>query len=239
MRAVSTLAVVSLCSAFVACAPEGSSAFVSFNIPPDGTCKVSPTPDVFISTGLYDVGDPAATTNFCRHSYFVHLLVNSNLKPNARDSTGRAEPNVLQIMEADVRLMDKDKNTLNFKTKDGSADPQRPNPFRVQTANSLFPSSGRDPSTGIASIEAIPQAYREKLTGYDGDKILAEIQIFGTTTGDVTIDFRPFVYPITICRGCLSICRGDLGTLDSSTVYGDQCPDNSAQDGRFCIDKDC
>jgi hypothetical protein len=221
-----------------ACAPEGSSAYVTFNVPPDGSCIVNPTPDVFIASGLYDVGAADAKSDFCKNPYFVHLLVNSNLKANARDSTGRAEPNVLQIMEADVRLTDKDKQTLNFKTKDNTTDATRPNPFRVQTANSLRPSSSTEPSMGIVSIEAIPTAYAEKLTGYDGDKVLVEIQIFGTTTGDVDIDFKPFVFPVSICRGCLTKCLKAV-TATNEDPYGEACKDNSAQDGRVCVDPTC
>jgi hypothetical protein len=237
MRSVLTLGVVSLVSVFGACAPEGSSAYVSFNVPPDANCLVNSKSDVFVSSGTYDVGMPGAKTDFCKHSYFVHLLVNSNLKPNARDSTGRAEPDVLQLMEADVRLMDKDKNTLNFKTKDNQPDTTLPNPFRVQTANSLQPASGRDPSTGIASIEAIPRAYASKLTSYENDSILLEIQIFGVTTGNINIDFKPFVYPVTICRGCLTRCANTLDKTED--VYGTHCKDNAAQDGRVCVDPTC
>jgi len=137
----------------------------------------------------------------------------------------------LQIEEADIRLMDKAKQTLNFKNADGSSDPTRPNPFRVPTSNSLPPASGRDPSTGIASVEAIPKAYAEKLTKVD--KVLVEVQIFGSTTGDVDIDFKPFVFPVAICRGCLTICADPNSTTDP---YGMGCKDNGAQDGRICVD---
>jgi hypothetical protein len=232
MRSVSSLLVVSLASALVACAPEGSSAYVSVNVPPDDSCIVQPTADVFISSGLWDIGKVDATDN-CKKPYFVHLLVNSNLKPNARDSTGRAEPNVLQINEADVRLMDKAKQTLNFKTASGAADLTLPNPFRVPTSNSLPPASGTDPSMGIVSVEAIPKAYGEKLTKQD--KVLLEIQVFGTTTGDVDIDFKPFVFPVSICRGCLTVCGVSLKDTGIDP-YGTGCNDNGAQDGRICVD---
>lgn len=236
MRLVLSLAVVSLASALVGCAPEGSSAYVSVNVPPDDGCVYSPTSDVFISRGLFDIGATTVGTA-CKRSYFMHLVVNSNLKPNARDSTGRAEPNVLQIMEADVRLMDKEKNTLNFKDKDGNPDSALPNPFRVQTANSLSPASGREPSMGMASIEAIPRAYASKLSQYNSDNILIEVQIFGVTTGDVDIDFKPFIYPVNICQGCLSKCL--TAVKANEDPYGEGCVDNAAADGRYCIDPSC
>jgi hypothetical protein len=237
MRSVSSLAVVSLVSALVACAPEGSSAYVSFNVPPDESCLVQPSSDIFIASGLWDIGRTNAANDFCKRPYFLHLIVNSSLKANARDSTGRAEPNVLQITEADVRLLDEEKNTIHFKVKKGDTadDPARPNPFRVQTANSLPPSSGRDPSKGVVSIEAIPKAYADKLTDFVSHKVLVEVQIFGTTTGDVDIDFKPFVFPVSICRGCLSICQTTV-TATGADLIGTGCNDNGAQDGRYCVD---
>jgi hypothetical protein len=241
MRSVLTLASLSIVSALAACAPEGSSAYVTSNIPPDASCIYSATANLFTPIGQYDVGDGAHAPN-CRNSYFMNLLVNSNLKSNAREAIGRAEPNVLQIMEADVRLMDKNQATLVFKDpKTNMPDPAFPNPFRVQTANSLFPATTTMPSTGVASIEAIPKAYGPKLTSFADDKILIEVQLFGTTTGDVAIDFKPFVYPVGICRGCLSICNSDAtsGGKTKTDLYGDKCADNAAQDGRICVDPSC
>jgi hypothetical protein len=240
MRSVSTLALLSMVSALAACAPEGSSAYVTFNIPPDSSCNYSATASLFTPIGQYDVGDGMNAPG-CRHSYFMNLLVNSNLKSNARQATGRAEPNVLQIMEADVRLMDKNQATLVFKDpKTNMPDPAFPNPFRVQTANSLFPTTTSAPSTGIVSIEAVPKAYGPKLTSFADDKILIEVQIFGTTTGDVTIDFKPFVYPVGICRGCLSMCASKIPEgMTKTDYYGTNCADNAAQDGRYCIDSGC
>ena len=238
MRVVLTLLFVSLVSATVGCAPEGSSAYVSFNIPPDNDCTYSPSSELFISSGQFDIGT-ADSSEYCRQSYFLHLIVNSNLKSNERASTGRAEPNVLQITTADVRLMDKNQGTLAFPKSrtDATADPAFPNPFRVQTANSLRPSSSNDPSMGVVAVEAIPKSYATKLTGFEGENILVEVQIYGTTTGDVDIDFRPFIYPVSICRGCLIRCMPS--DVDTSTIYGDQCADNGAQDGRVCIDPSC
>jgi hypothetical protein len=230
-RSAAWLAFVSLVSAFAGCAPEGSSAYVSFNIPPDSECIFAPASMLFTSSGSLDLGFEGS--EICgKKSYFLHLLVNSNLKSNARDSTGRAEPNVLQITEADVRLMDNNKATLDFK------DAKFPNPFRVQTNNSLRPTTSRDPTMGVVAVEAIPSAYAPKLDQFVDKTMLIEVQIYGSTTGDVDIDFRPFVYPVAICRGCNTVCLDTLEGGDLSTVYGDQCADNSGHDGRPCVD-DC
>src|SRR3954470_5584184 len=101
----------SLISLFAACAPEGPTAYVSVALPVPQNCKVSPSSDVYLAVGEYDIAkggdfDGARKSTACQNSYYLHLLVNSNLKSNAGEATGRAEPNVLQITEAEVELID-------------------------------------------------------------------------------------------------------------------------------------
>lgn len=239
MRSVLPVVLLLALSLTGACAPEGSSAYVSRNVPLNTACL----PDVDglgIATGIYDVGSNDSRLN-CVHSYYMNLFLNSNLKSNSFESTGRAEPNVLLITHADVRIMNKNQETMGFVDGDGVPISDLPNPYRVQTASSLAPSTGSDPSTGVVEIEAIPLAYAEMLTDYSGDSILLEVQVFGTTTGDVDVDFRPFLYPLAICTGCLSRCRSSFNgkEADLTAIKSNQCDDNGAQDGRYCIDSDC
>jgi hypothetical protein len=238
-RALRFLALLAF-SFLSACAPEGPSAFVTFNVPPDSSCTVSPDAmgGVFLPNGLYDIspgGNGLGDT--CESPYYVNLLVNSYLRSNRDEDLGRAEPNILQIHSAEVRLMDVAKRTILF----DRVSPALPNPFLVTTNNSLAPSQGDSPSTGIASVEAIPLPYAEQLDSFTGSQILAEIQIFGTTTGDVDVDFKPFIYPIEICDGCLTTCLQDVLDvgLTIEEVVGDGCPDNAGADGRTCIDPEC
>lgn len=242
MRSVPPLVLVSWLGLAVGCAPEGSSAYVSMNVPVSGDCTPGDG-DVGIATGLYDVLSNGTDKTNCIRPYLMSLFVNSRLKANSQVSTGRAEPNVLQITHADIRLMDKDQATLSFKAKDGSDDATRPNPYRVHTAFSIAPTTNEEAATGVAQIEAIPSVYAEKLRGYADDSILVEVQLFGTTTGDVDVDFRPFVYPLSICSDCLSTCANDprwaedMGGL--TELNANQCNDNRPQDGRVCIDPEC
>jgi hypothetical protein len=220
------------------CAPEGPSAFVTFNLMPNSQCVYSPDIGVnnFFPIGLYDISPGFTAEENCKSPYFVHLLVNSFLRPNTSGRLGRAEPNILQIHSAEVHLMDIMRVPLRF--EEGAL----PNPFRVTTNNSLFPATGSTPSTGVAAIEVIPSDYAPYLADMFVDaQILAEIQIFGTTTGDVDIEFKPFLYPILICDGCLTVCQGDIDgeTLTMEDVIKGQCDDNSSADGRYCIDPGC
>ena len=225
----------------VACAPEGPSAFVTYNIAPDSNCVYTPEAggNLYYPTGLYDIsagGDVGSDR--CSSAYTVHLLVNSFLRPNADTMLGRAEPNVLQLHSAEVKLMSIRHQVIEF-NRDASN--VLPNPFQVTTGNSLFPAVGSTPSMGIAAVEVIPRDYAPQLDGFIGGQILAEIQIFGTTTGDVDVEFKPFTYPIEICDGCLTICFSSIPTTAApEDIRGDDvCADNSSSDGRMCIDTDC
>jgi len=178
--------------------------------------------------------------NCANRSYFVHLQINSYLRPNSDATLGRAEPNILQIDRAEVLLTDIRRNKIVF----GEGADALANPFLVTTNNSLPPASGDEASTGVATVEAIPSAYGSFFNNkmFLNQQILAEIQIFGTTTGDIDVDFKPFVYPIEICSGCLVRClnRDILAmSMERDDLVGDGCDDDSGADGRYCIDPGC
>jgi hypothetical protein len=229
-----------------ACAPEGPSGFVTFNVAPNAQCVYSPDVggSIFFPIGHYDIAPGGSSdliggdeTDNCEQPYVVHLLVNSFLRPNADNTLGRAEPNILQLHSAEVKLMSIQRQRLLF----NGENPPLPNPFLVTTNNSLFPASGNTPATGIAAVEVIPSDYARWLEDFIGGQILAEIQIFGTTTGDVDVEFKPFVYPIEICYGCMTLCGSviDDAMLTEDEVLRGQCADNSGADGRVCIDPEC
>jgi hypothetical protein len=223
-----------------ACAPEGPTAFVTNHLVPDEECVVSNEQGAnpFLAQGLYDVSSGFnGARGTCDSPYTLNLLVNSFLRPNTDVGLGRAEPNVLLLHSAEVRLMDISRATIAF---DRSATPL-PNPFLVTTNGSLFPSDGDEPSTAVAFVETIPTAYAEQLDEFDGLQILAEVQIFGTTTGDVDVELKPFVYTIQICDGCLTLCGACIPVEDSDDdIYGEGvCRNNASADGRVCVDRAC
>lgn len=224
----------------IACAPEGPTAFVTGHLEPDEECESSGETgaNTFWASGVYDVSSGFnGGRGTCGAPYTLNLLVNSFLRPNNDVGLGRAEPNVLQLHSAEVRLMDISRATISF---DRSATPL-PNPFLVTTNGSLFPSDGDEPSTTVAFVETIPTAYAEQLDEFDGLQILAEVQIFGTTTGDVDVELKPFVYTIQICDGCLTRCGACIPADDTDDeIYGEgTCRDNASADGRVCVDRLC
>ena len=225
-----------------ACAPQGPTAFITQNIVPDKSCVVSPDAAgaLYLPFGSFDVSSGKTSKHVCQRSYRVNLLVNSYLRPHADDPLGRAEPNILQIHSAKVTLMTLDGAVLDF------GDTTKPNPFLTTTSNTIFPSKGSTPSTAIASVEVIPLNYVSYLAnpgnGLIPGDIQAEIQIYGTTTGDTDIDLAPFKYTIELCSGCLTMClKADItdNNLTPDDVRGDSCPDNAGADGRVCIDSGC
>jgi hypothetical protein len=236
MRSVSPVVLMSLLS-LAACAPAGSSAYVSANVPLNGDCTASEG-EVSISTGLYDVlsADTASDKKNCIRPYRMSLVINSNLVSNPNVAVGRVEPNALRVQYADVTLMNNNEEILPF-------DGRFPNPFRVYTTASIAPSTGEDPSSGWVQLDAIPAAYGAQIRQYAPGNILVEIQLSGTTTSDVKVDFQPFLYPLALCRDCLSLCRSDQRFIMDPSAVTDlnsgKCDDNRAQDDRTCIDQGC
>jgi hypothetical protein len=231
----------------VGCADESTTAFVDFNMNVDQSCVVSPQATLSVPIGQYDIAEAGESNGDrdsapCANSYLLNLRVNSYLRRGADNELGRAEPNILQIDSAEVKLMTLNKETLGF------TDPENPlpNPFRVVTAATLPPSTSTNPARAIATVEAIPSAYAPHLTDFIDSQILAEITFFGVTTGGVDVDFKPFTYAVNICDGCLTYCRnadilvGMVGVLPEDLTEGTCAAAALAgMDGRVCIDPDC
>jgi hypothetical protein len=238
MRSVPPVVFVSLLG-LAACAPAGSSAYVSANVPLNGDCTASEG-EISLSTGLYDVLSNRTEKTDCIKPYRMSLVINSNLVSNPNVAVGRVEPNALRVQYADVTLLDNSEAIVNFEERDNVVPP---NPYRVYTTASIAPSTGDDPSTGWVQLDAIPAAYGEQLRGYAGTNILVEIQLSGTTTSDVDVDFQPFLYPLAICSDCLSRCRSDPQFVTDPSRLTDlnsgKCSDNRAQDDRTCVDQGC
>lgn len=220
-----------------ACAPEGAGpAFISFNAEPDAMCVARADTDVAIPQGLFDID--AYKHDGCARSYVVNLVVNSNLRQNFNDEIGRVEPNILQIHSAEVKLTTIMDETIVFPLDENT---KLPNPFLVTTNNTIEASSGGGVTTkGIATVEAIPAAYRKYLAGEDfvGSLIRARIQVFGRTTGDLDIETAAFTYPIEICSKCLSMNIKEIPdemTIDD--IIGGKCKIGGV-DGRMCVFSD-
>jgi len=238
MRSVPPVVFVSLLG-LAACAPAGSSAYVSANVPLNTDCTINETQA--ISAGLWDALPRGTDKQSCIRPYRMSLVINSNLIANTNPAIGRVEPNALLVKYADVRLMDKSEATIGFRARNNTVPP---NPYRVYTSAIIKPSMGDEPSTGWVEVDAIPSLYADQIgEAYEGDSILVELQLAGETTGNVEVDFPPFLYPLAICRDCKSVCLSDpqfAGDPAALTELNEgRCNDNRAQDDRTCVDSGC
>lgn len=210
----------------IGCGSNG--AFTSAALKPDAECVLSPD-NARIPIGTFDISTGFnGVDGTCDDPYVVSLLVYSCL---------RGLDDTLQITIAEVTLTDKEHRPITF----NRTLPELPNPFLVTSNSTIFPMRAEPPATGVATVEAIPREYAEQLSNFVGGQVLAEIALHGATLGDRAVDLDPFIFPIEICDGCLTLCVADF---DADTpledVYGEGvCRDNASADGRVCIDGEC
>ena len=212
----------------IGCGPNG--AFTSAVLAPDQDCTTSPDNATIaigrldVSSGFRDTGE----TGCAFRDYVASFLVYSCL-PGVDDT--------LQIHSAEITLRTEDNSIIEF----DRADAPLANPFLVTSNATLFPMRGNAPRAGVATVEIVPGAYADQLDGLDGEKILADVQLFGATLGGTDVELRSFVFPIEICLGCFTICGGHLDPETSEDeIYGQGvCRDQAGADGRICIDVHC
>jgi hypothetical protein len=211
----------------IGCGPNG--AFISAHVAPDEDCIVSAEGSPQLAIGSFDVSSGFnGDDGNCNTGYRVNLLTYSCLQ-GANDT--------LQLHSAEVLLKVPSGETILF----DRLDPPLPNPFLVVGNSTIFPMRDDGPSSGVITIEAIPTAYAEQLDDFDGQQVHAEIRVYGTTVGGSDVDLNPFLYPIEICDGCLTLCVAAIppdATADE--IYGEGvCRDNASADGRICVDTSC
>jgi hypothetical protein len=211
------------------CGPKG--AFVAASVKPDQECTFNAESSVEIPVGRFDVNqgyNDQGTGNCSGRGYRADLLVYSCLQ---------GSNDTLQLHSATVRLQDAAGQTILF----DRLEPALPNPFLVVGNSAIFPMRDGFPSSGVLSLEVIPSAYAQQLEGFVGQDLHAQIRVHGTTVGDSDVDLNPFVFPIELCAGCLTLCAADLPTdITLDELYGaGVCRDNAGADGRICVDGDC
>lgn len=203
-------------------AAADADAWIVAAVQPDGDCVVA-YDNPIVPIGLYDLGngDPGPG---CNKSYRVTLQL---------ASAGR---DVLELHDAQITLMDLEQRTIVF-NRDAQ---QLANPLSFIGTRILLPPAESDRTThGVITVDLIPAAYAAQLDAFDGQQILAEIRLNVTGGSGSRVSIPAFVYPIDLCIGCLSICLTSLEDQNLDDVYGDDCTDNAAADGRLCIDADC
>lgn len=165
--------------------------------------------------GLFDGVLDLALTD----SYQAVLLVGNQMIQRADNLNTRAEPNKAHIDGAVVRVTDADGNDIREFTSPASG--------FADAANGAVANFGLCSVTLIdtATIAAISSKVR---TDNNGVLVLANIKVFGETTGGVDLESGEFQFPIRVCRGCLisfagaddPLSEGLDCNLQNSTVGG-------------------
>jgi hypothetical protein len=154
--------------------------------PPD--CVYEPDPGgTFLGSGAIDVG--------LRTNYVAGLLVGNQYTPRGDKDNLRAETTRVRLQGAEIRLTDTEGNRYI------------PD-FSVYGSGTVNPGSGEEAGFGAFVAELIPSSVGETLLAeLDGTPntrtVIANVKVFGETTGGQEIESAEFTFPITACWGCL------------------------------------
>jgi hypothetical protein len=212
-------------------------AYVSFNVPPDSECYVDAKSTKFIGIGIYDIaGSVAGGDSTCAIAYTTNLVLVT--EPPSEGDSGTTGSDTKPIIRSErVRLMTLDKEVITFDGPNGAL----PNPYVVRADVTAAPQAPGEPIRHVLSSSTIPPAYGALLEKYVGEQILLEVTVEGEAPAIGEFTAKPFVFPLEICKACLTVCSSKLveDMRTPNDVHGDQCADNAGADGRICIDSDC
>lgn len=212
-----------------ACAPAASGAtgdsmadaYIVNAIKPDAECNAFATSKLIAPVGAYDL---ARDYPACQQSYRPTFKLASFVE------------GIIQVSGAEVRLMDATRSTIVFDLEQL----ELPNPFEIIASQTLLPEAG-ELTLGALSLELIPALYARQLDSFAGQQLLAEIKVHALDESNRPLNVPPFVYVIDVCDGCMTLCAAVIpADFSPEEIYGSNtCIDNTAADGRVCVDNGC
>ncbi len=174
--------------AATSCTEDGTALHIECNVAPDVSdegCVWDPGSSTCVFDGRLNIRSA--------NSYFAGFKVVSGLKARRTTSPPRAEPNGVQLSEAEVQL----------RTPGGSPLPGLPeglpNPYTLVSTGYVKPEG-----TGLMQVELLPPAYVQFLREQESDpktargQIVAAVTIRGVTDGQVEVETAPFLWPIRL-----------------------------------------
>ncbi len=189
----------------------GSMLIVQNQIPGDG-CEISASQGMFYSSGVID-------TNASR-GYVFTPLVQSLISESGDDSN----PRVIAMRGADVEIT----FPSGFLSADEEADlrDDRLTRFSQAFSGSVFPGA-----LSSFSFVVVPTGLLTRLGLAAGDsvQVSVEVSVFGDLDGS-DVESDPFVYPVEVCNGCLTIDAGDCAALADDFEPRDSNSCNPGQD---------
>lgn len=173
---------------------------ISANLLPDDSCFVDPAQEERLLAGVWDTsfrnpGDGSAV------GYTIALQLQSYLVSNALEFQG--EQANIQVDNYDITILLPDGSTPDL----GGLT----NPYRVRTSAVIPPAEepGGDPVPAVGAATGIPADYQDALVALGVSEILLSIRAGGTTRGGFSQRSAPFLWPVTLCQGCLNNCAAE------------------------------
>jgi hypothetical protein len=174
------------------CAP-GNPGLVIANVLAPGDSCVFDVGGVTLGGGTLDVA--GVQTSYVAQVRLLNQLL--NLGTSGSGGPPMADPNLINLVEAEIELQD---------GQGGTIPTPGPNPF-AGIATGFSPSStGSTVGEGVGTIEIIPAGYGAALRGSGITRVIAVIRAVGVTTGGAELVSNEFIFPIDICEGCLFAC---------------------------------
>lgn len=169
-------------SAVTGCEENESILFIVGVLAVDRTdCVARPEQDaLLLSGGTLDL--------LLRPSYRAALLVGSHLTERGSRDQLRTETARLSLQGATVTL-------TSFA---GDPLPINPNPYSTLGTGFVHPGGGNEPGYGPIFVDLVPPGLK-----IPDQTIIAKIRVFGNTLGGFELESNEYIFPITVCRGCL------------------------------------
>ncbi|MBM4361654.1 MAG: hypothetical protein FJ104_03155 [Deltaproteobacteria bacterium] len=178
------------------CADNGSTLFIQGVITlraPECVYKADPG-GTFLGSGTLDVA--------LRSTYTAGVLVGNQYQPRGDKENLRTETTRVLLKGAEITLTDS-------QGKEISCGEGCQGTFSVYGSGFANSADAREPGYGPFIAEVIPRAVGEWAAAQLGANrqarrtLVAEIRVFGETTGGQEIDSGAFTFPIEVCYGCL------------------------------------
>lgn len=171
---------------------------ITANLRPDNDCFVSPDQEERLLGGLWDTSFRPPSGEI--PGYTIALQLQSYLVSNALEFQG--DQSNIQVDNYDITIL--------------LADGSQPdlgglvNPYRVRTSAVIASTeAGGDPIPGVGAATGIPGEYQAALVALEVDEVLLSIRAGGTTFGGFSQRSAAFLWPITLCEGCLNNCAAE------------------------------
>lgn len=178
------------------CADNGSTLFIQGVIAlkaPECVYKADPG-GTLLGSGTLDVA--------LRSTYTAGVLVGNQYTPRGDKENLRTESTRVLLKGAEITLTDS-------QGKEISCGSGCQGTFSVYGSGFANSADSQDPGFGPFIAEVIPEAVGNWAAGQLGVNreaaltLIAEIRVFGETTGGQEIESGTFTYPIRVCYGCL------------------------------------